>query len=272
LSHISADGFDTIWFVVRVVDRALDRACPRCGARAGIKCRDLQRPKRTAPTHIARGWLDRPCPSCRAWPDEGCRTPTGKPTKPHKSRWRQPRLHGQRYGYAQRSPDDPYAELQCRALSAAGCVRIWTDHEHVVGAGRSERRQLLAYLRRGDVLVVWRLEALADTAAELAELAADLHKRGIELCSESEQLDSSRPGAQMFEAVAAVAAVRGASRRRATDGARRRGGRPALLSDEAHTAIRSARESGTHTIDELAAAHGVSRPTIYRSLKRTSPP
>jgi len=28
-------------------------------------------------------------------------------------------------------------------------------------------------------------------------------------------------------------------------------------------------DAGTHTIDELAAAYNVSRPTIYRSLQRT---
>jgi AcrR family transcriptional regulator len=28
-------------------------------------------------------------------------------------------------------------------------------------------------------------------------------------------------------------------------------------------------EAGQHTIEQIAAEHGVSRPTVYRSLKRT---
>jgi DNA-binding MurR/RpiR family transcriptional regulator len=28
-------------------------------------------------------------------------------------------------------------------------------------------------------------------------------------------------------------------------------------------------DTGEHTIDQIAAGHGVSRPTVYRSLKRT---
>jgi len=129
----------------------------------------------------------------------------------------------------------------------------------------------LAYLRRADVLVVWRLNALADTAAELAEIVAEIDRRGIALCSETEQLDSSlAAGAQVFDAITAVAALSPVAAQ-APDGPPRRGGRPALLSDEAHASIRSMHDAGTHTIDELAAAHSVSRPTIYRSLQRTSP-
>lgn len=152
------DGFDTVGVVAaRLIAPSLNRECPRCGARAGIKCRDPRRPKKTTTTHIARAWLDRSCPSCRPQPDEDCRTPADKPTKPHKSRWYQPRVPGQRYGYAHRSPDDPYAELQHNALTTAGCTRIWTDYQHAIGDGRSERTQLLAYLRPTDILVVWRL-------------------------------------------------------------------------------------------------------------------
>ncbi|MCA1681379.1 MAG: recombinase family protein [Actinobacteria bacterium] len=259
----------------RVAVGALDRECPRCGAREGIKCRDLRRPKKTAPaTHIARGWLDRPCPSCRAQPGERCHTPGGRPTEPHQPRWEQPRLPAQRYGYAHASPSDPYADLQRDALTAAGCIRIWTDRARVSGDGRSERARLLAYLRPADVLVVWRLDALADTAAELAEVARVLQERTIALVSDSEQLDSTLPGGrQLFAAITAIAALQpdgaGASRP-ARRGARRRGGRPPLLSAQAHTAIRALHDGGGHTIDEIAAMHDVSRPTVYRSLKRTA--
>ncbi len=260
--------------MARPVDRSLDRECPRCGARAGIKCRDLRRPKKTAATHIARGWLDRRCPSCRAQPDERCRTPAGKPVAPHRSRWEQPRLPAQRYGYAHASPDDPYAELQRDALTTAGCIRIWTDRNRVSGDRRSERGQLLAHLHPADILVVWRLDALADTTQQLAEIARVLQQRKIELRSESEQLDSTLPAAQLFAAITAVAALSPTDTQPASGrpaGAGRRGGRPPLLSADAHAAIRAMHDARTQTIDELAAMHGVSRPTIYRSLKRTAP-
>jgi DNA invertase Pin-like site-specific DNA recombinase len=41
-----------------------------------------------------------------------------------------------------------------------------------------------------------------------------------------------------------------------------------LLDDQAHGAVRAMYDAGTHTIDEIAAARGESRPTVYRSLTR----
>jgi DNA invertase Pin-like site-specific DNA recombinase len=51
----------------------------------------------------------------------------------------------------------------------------------------------------------------------------------------------------------------------------RNGGRPRLLDAQAHAAVRAMYDAGEQTIDQIAAAHGVSRPTVYRSLKRTRP-
>jgi hypothetical protein len=39
--------------------------------------------------HVARGWRERSCPSCGAWPGEACRTPSGREaSRPHTARLR----------------------------------------------------------------------------------------------------------------------------------------------------------------------------------------
>lgn len=259
--------------------KLLDRECPRCGAAAGLKCRDLRRPTKTAAReHIARGWLDRPCSTCHAQPGQRCVTPTGRQaSNVHHVRWEQPRLPAQRYGYMWVAPDEQHLEQPQRdALTAAGCVRVWSDRPVGVGNGPPpERTQLLAYLQTRDVLVVWRLDRLARTAVELADIAAVLRTRKIGLYSITDQLDSTRPGGeQLFTAIAATAQLQPAADH-AEDGPRpprsgaRNGGRPRLLDEQAHAAVRAMYEDGQHTIEQIAAEHGVSRPTVYRSLKRT---
>jgi len=149
----------------------LDRECPRCGAAAGIKCRDLRRPRKTAPReHVARGWLDRPCSACQAQPGERCITPTGRQANTaHRARWEQPRLASQRYGYMWVAPGERDLEQPQRdALTTAGCARIWADRPLPIHLDApAERGQLLAYLQPRDVLVTWRLDRLARTASSI---------------------------------------------------------------------------------------------------------
>lgn len=69
----------------------LDFTCPRCGARPGLRCRDIHsQAKRKPPaarTHAARSWAHRPCPACKAAPGQLCRTPSGTPKDdPHTPR------------------------------------------------------------------------------------------------------------------------------------------------------------------------------------------
>jgi DNA invertase Pin-like site-specific DNA recombinase len=260
------------------VAKLLDRECPSCGAPVGIKCRDPRRRRNTARAeHVARGWLDRPCPTCHAHPGERCITRTGRDSGAvHRARWAQPRLPAQRYGYLWVAPREHDVEQPQRdALNAAGCVRIWADRPLLSTdtARASERAQLLEYLQPRDVLVVWRLDRLARAAAQLADIAATLRTRKIGLCSITENLDSTWPGGeQLFDAIAAVARLDPppAPMKPEVGTARaRRGGRPASLDEDAHAAVRAMYDAGEHTIDQIAAAHDVSRPTVYRSLKRT---
>ncbi|MEV0394390.1 TetR family transcriptional regulator [Polymorphospora rubra] len=54
----------------------------------------------------------------------------------------------------------------------------------------------------------------------------------------------------------------------ARTGARPRRGRPPALSDADVDAARAMHAAGTHTVDEIAAAFGVGRATLYRHLNR----
>jgi len=98
-------------------DRAawLGEWCPECCAAPGARCRAHLRKKRPDPVpliHLARGWRYRRCPTCRALPDEPCRTPSGREAaRPHTARLRRGRRELVRY--------QVWAELERRGATSA---------------------------------------------------------------------------------------------------------------------------------------------------------
>jgi DNA invertase Pin-like site-specific DNA recombinase len=84
-------------------------------------------------------------------------------------------------GYARVSTHEQHLHLQQDALSAAGCLKIFTD---TISGAKSERKGLdeaLSYIRGGDTLVVWRLDRLGRSLKDLIERITDLHSRTLAL-------------------------------------------------------------------------------------------
>ena len=64
-----------------------------------------------------------------------------------------------------------------------------------------DREQLLAALnfaRMGDCIVVWKLDRLARSLAQLIKVVADLDTKGIGLKSGSESIDTTTPGGKLI--------------------------------------------------------------------------
>ena len=90
---------------------------------------------------------------------------------------------GVRIGLARVSTRDQHPEAQQDALRAVGCEQIFTDTASGVLARRPGLDQALLAARRGDQLVVTRLDRLGRSLANLIELSAMLQERGIWWCS-----------------------------------------------------------------------------------------
>ena len=109
-------------------------------------------------------------------------------------------------GYARVSTPDQSPASQLDALKAAGCERVFTETASGSRRDRPELDRALDYLRKGDVLVVWRLDRLARSVRQLVDTAADLKGRGIELRSLHDAIDtSSTTGRLTFHLFAALA-------------------------------------------------------------------
>jgi len=140
-------------------------------------------------------------------------------------------------GYARVSTDDQETHLQIDALKNAKCGRIYQEKASGAKADRPELMKLLDNARKGDVVIVWKLDRLARSIRQLLDTAALLSERAIELYSLTENINTTTPtGKLTFHIFAALAEFeRDILRQRVNAGlkaARRRGrlgGRPKSL-------------------------------------------
>lgn len=63
-------------------------------------------------------------------------------------------------GYARVSTTDQDPALQLDALAKAGCTRVFEDRASGAKADRPGLAAALAFVREGDVLMVWMLERI----------------------------------------------------------------------------------------------------------------
>ncbi|MEZ2741191.1 recombinase family protein [Paenalcaligenes hominis] len=109
-------------------------------------------------------------------------------------------------GYARVSTQDQAPDLQLDALRSAGCEDIF--QEKITGTNR-ERPKLnlcLRSLRKGDTLVVWKLDRLARSLKDLVAIIYDLQERDIGFKSLTEAIDTtSSSGRLIFHIFGALA-------------------------------------------------------------------
>ena len=181
-------------------------------------------------------------------------------------------------GYARVSTHDQTLALQKDALDQAGCERIFTDTASGARAERAGLAEALAYVRRGDTLVVWKLDRLGRSLQHLIATITALRERGVGFRSLTEQIDTTTIGGKLiFHLFGALAEFeRDIIRERTQTGlaaARtrgRRGGRPrsAGLADAKQVAMAQALYSDTsHSIADICQTLRVSRATLYRYIQ-----
>ena len=94
-------------------------------------------------------------------------------------------------GYARVSTEDQNIDLQMDALHDAGCQKIYTDKISGSIKDRPELDKLKSILRRGDTLVIWKLDRLSRSLKDLMEWIDFLDKEGIQLMSIQDAIDTS---------------------------------------------------------------------------------
>ena len=139
---------------------------------------------------------------------------------------------------------------------------------------------LLGELRKGDTLIVWRLDRLGRSLKDLVEIVHALEERGVGFQSLTESIDTTNAGGKLiFHVFAALAEFeRNLIRERTVAGlaaarARgRKGGRKAKLSKADVRKAAAMLLDPLMTKTEVAKHFGVSRVTLNLALEREGYP
>lgn len=110
-------------------------------------------------------------------------------------------------GLARVSTLDQDPQLQLDALERAGCWPIYTERSSGVATERPVRDEVLRTLEPGDRLVVWKLDRLGRSVAELLAIIGDLEARGVRFRCLTQPIDTSTPSGRAFLGLLAVFAA-----------------------------------------------------------------
>ena len=182
--------------------------------------------------------------------------------------------------YARVSTDDQDTAVQVAALKAAGCERIYREKGSGGRWDRPELHRLLDQLRKGDVLVVWKLDRLSRSLRDVLTIMERLGEAGAGFRSLTEAIDTTTPaGRMMMQMVGPFAEFERAMLRERTkaglDAAReegRIGGRRPKLTPQQQAEIRKMVSKGDKTAADAARLFKIHPATVSRLLARPPQP
>jgi len=177
-------------------------------------------------------------------------------------------------GYARVSTDDQNPAMQIAALKKAGCTKLFKDElSGATGVKRPALLRCLKALKKGDTLIVWKLDRLGRSLRDLITMLDDLKQRSVRFHSLTEAIDTTTPtGRAMWQMIGVLAELE-----------------RSLISERTHAGVRAAKERGVkfgrkpkltrqqidharklveqgEAVGDVADTLSVSRATVYRAI------
>lgn len=181
-------------------------------------------------------------------------------------------------GYARVSTSDQNLRMQEDALKTAGCEELYTDVASGVKAARPGLTDAISHLRKGDTLVVWKLDRLGRSLGNLIQIVKELSEKEIGFKSLQESIDTTTSGGQLiFHIFGALAQFeRELIKERTQAGLKaarvrgRLGGRPSLLNKQQIKKLKDHYEKGDLSVNEICKLFNITKPTLYRYLRNST--
>lgn len=184
---------------------------------------------------------------------------------------------GRRLGYARVSTKDQKLRMQRDGLNAVACEQVFEDHG-ISGAkgSRPGLDALLAEMRAGDSVIVFKLDRLGRSVLHLADLLVRFQHEGVHFVSLSEGINTTTPGGKLvFHIFSAVAEFQREIIVENTcagiDAARRKGvrlGRPPALSIDDIAEVHRMMRQDCLSAADIAERFKVHPRTVARSVVR----
>ena len=178
-------------------------------------------------------------------------------------------------GYARVSTIGQKLDIQRNKLKEYGCEEIFEDQHTGTTADRPALKSCRQYLRKGDSLVITKLDRLARSTFHLTQIAEELKTKQVDLVVLDQNIDTSTStGKLLFNMLAAIAEFETEIRKeRQMEGiakAKEKGtqfGRKAKLNQEQIELLKQDRSNG-FSIKKLMEKYTASRATVYRYLNK----
>lgn len=180
-------------------------------------------------------------------------------------------------GYARVSTKDQNLSLQHDALQKEGCEMIFEEKASGAKSDRPQLHKMIEQLRKGDVVIVWKLDRLGRSLHDLIACVTQIQDKGAGFKSLHDSIDTTTPqGKLTFHIFAALAEFErdiisertkaGLASARARG---RTGGRPKGLSKRAEdkAMIASSLYRQKKPVREICEHLHISKSTLYRYLE-----
>ena len=174
-------------------------------------------------------------------------------------------------GYARVSTTDQNLEIQITALKAAGCEVIRSEKRSGTSTkGRAELETVLDFLRKGDVLMVTRIDRLARSIGDLQDIVRAVKARGASLKASEQPIDTTSAAGKAFMDMLGVFAEfeTNLRRERQAEGIAKakaagvyKGRRPSIDAGK----VKELKKKGLGP-SEIAKALKIGRASVYRAL------
>ncbi len=187
-------------------------------------------------------------------------------------------MEGRLIGYARVSTSAQELNLQLDALKQAGCKKqhIFTDQISGSKAERPGLAECLKELKKGDTLIIWRLDRLGRSLRNLIDIVEQLQKRGVGFRSINDGgIDTTTASGELIFNIFGTLAQferrliqeRTQAGLTAARARGKKGGRPKISNDDPKVQMAKKMSKNLNiSIGEICATLKISRASYYRYL------